>query len=41
MVALVDAHGYRRLAEDDVAEVVESVVAARQERPDGPQAPLN
>ena len=41
MVALVDVHGYRRLAEDDVAEVVESVVAARQERPDGPQAPLN
>jgi len=41
MVALVDGQGYRRLAEDDVAEIVESVVAARQERPDGPQAPLN
>ena len=37
MVALVDVRGYRRLAEDDVAEIVESVVAARQERPDGPQ----
>ena len=41
VVALVDGHGYRRLTEDDVAEIVESVVDARQERPDGPHAPLH
>ena len=40
VVSVVDAHGYRRLAESAVAEVVETVVAARSVRPDGPQAPV-
>ncbi|MGH8774451.1 MAG: proteasome subunit beta [Jiangellaceae bacterium] len=41
VVSVVDVHGYRRLAEAKVAEVVESVVEARNRRPDGPQAPLH
>jgi proteasome beta subunit len=40
VVAVVDVHGYRRLPEDDVAAVVTSVVEGRNQRPDGPQAPL-
>jgi proteasome beta subunit len=40
VVSVVDQHGYRRLAEPAVAEVVEAVVDARSVRPDGPQAPL-
>jgi proteasome beta subunit len=40
VVSVVDQHGYRRLAELAVAEVVEAVVDARSVRPDGPQAPL-
>lgn len=38
VVAVVDAHGYRRLAEAEVAEVVAAVLAGRRERPDGPRA---
>ena len=34
------ADGVERIAEDQVAELVNSVVAARMERPDGPSAPL-
>ena len=41
VVAMVDAHGYRRLGDDDVAAVVTSVVEGRNQRPDGPQAPLH
>jgi proteasome beta subunit len=41
VVAMVDARGYRRLADDDVAAVVTSVVEGRNQRPDGPQAPLH
>jgi proteasome beta subunit len=41
VVAVVDVHGYRRLPEDDVAAVVTSVVEGRNQRPDGPQAPLH
>jgi proteasome beta subunit len=40
VVSVVDGRGYRRLAEDDVAQVVEAVVDGRSVRPDGPQAPL-
>lgn len=40
IVAVVDENGYRRYEDAAVAEVVESVVAARSSRPDGPQAPL-
>ena len=41
VVAVVDMHGYRRLPEDNVAAVVTSVVEGRNQRPDGPQAPLH
>ncbi len=41
VVAMVDVNGYRRLADDDVAAVVTSVVEGRNLRPDGPQAPLH
>jgi proteasome beta subunit len=41
VVAVVDVHGYRRLPEDNVAAVVTSVVEGRNQRPDGPQAPLH
>jgi proteasome beta subunit len=41
VVAMVDVNGYRRLADDDVAAVVTSVVEGRNQRPDGPQAPLH
>jgi proteasome beta subunit len=40
LVALVDADGYRRLDDAAVGEVVERVVAGRNERPDGPNAPV-
>ncbi|HEY9408191.1 MAG TPA: proteasome subunit beta [Jiangellaceae bacterium] len=40
IVAVIDQHGFRRYDDDAVAEVVDAVVAARNSRPDGPQAPL-
>ncbi|MFL6052667.1 MAG: proteasome subunit beta, partial [Actinoallomurus sp.] len=39
-VAVVTDDGYRRLADDEVRAVAESVVAARQDSPNGPIAPL-
>ncbi len=41
MVVTVDEHGFHQLDEAAVAGVVESVVAGRNERPDGPYAPLS
>ena len=41
IVALVTADGYRRLPDDEIGAVVQTVVAARSERPDGPAAPLS
>ena len=41
VVSVVSPDGYRRLPDDEVAEVVERLVAARQQRPDGPAAPLS
>jgi proteasome beta subunit len=38
LVAVVDADGYRRLADDDLAPVVQAVLAERMQRPDGPLA---
>ncbi|HEY5834771.1 proteasome subunit beta [Streptomyces sp.] len=38
IVTVIDEDGFRRLAEDEVAEIARSVVDARLERPDGPQA---
>jgi proteasome beta subunit len=40
VVSVVDADGYRRLANEAVGEVVERVVSGRNERPDGPNAPV-
>ncbi len=40
VILTATAAGVQRLAEDQVAELVNSVVAARMERPDGPAAPL-
>lgn len=40
IIATVTADGYRRLPEEEVAALTESVVSARHERPDGPAAPL-
>jgi proteasome beta subunit len=40
VVATVTADGYRRLPEEQVAEIADRVVEARHERPDGPVAPL-
>lgn len=40
-VAVVDPDGQRELTRDDVAAVVERVIAGRSRRPDGPRAPLN
>jgi proteasome beta subunit len=39
-VAVVTDDGYRKLAEDEVRAVAESVVAARRDSPNGPIAPL-
>jgi proteasome beta subunit len=39
IVAVIDDRGVRKLAEQQVADVVRLVLAGRQQRPDGPQAP--
>ncbi len=41
VVAIVTQDGYRRLPDDEVGDVVRRVVQARQDRPDGPVAPLS
>lgn len=38
VVAVVDERGYRRVPDGDVGTVVDTVVAGRQRRPDGPPA---
>ena len=38
VVSVVTDDGFRRLSEDDVAAVVERIVAARLQAPDGPTA---
>jgi proteasome beta subunit len=40
IVAVVDADGYRRVSDEDLDRLVRSVVAHRNIRPDGPNAPL-
>ncbi|MFB4279998.1 proteasome subunit beta [Nonomuraea sp. MTCD27] len=40
IVSVIDADGYRRLSEDDVAGYVQSMLDARLISPDGPIAPL-
>ena len=41
VVAVVTADGYRRIPDDEIGAIVEAVVAARNIRPDGPNAPLS
>jgi proteasome beta subunit len=40
VVAVVTADGYRRIPDDEIGRIVETVVNARNIRPDGPNAPL-
>ncbi len=40
VVAVCTSQGYRRIADDALADVVTSIVAGRHERPGGPTAPL-
>ncbi|GAA2452604.1 proteasome subunit beta [Actinomadura vinacea] len=40
VVSVVTGDGYRRLSEEQVAEISERVIEGRHERPDGPVAPL-
>ena len=41
VVAVVTSDGYSRYADEAVATIVRTVVAARNTRPDGPLAPLS
>jgi proteasome beta subunit len=40
VVAVITPDGYHRMPDDEVAQIVDRVVAARMDRPDGPAAPL-
>jgi proteasome beta subunit len=40
VVSSVTADGFRRLPDQQVADIADSVIAARMQRPDGPSAPL-
>ena len=40
VVSVITTDGYRRLPDDEVAAVADSVIAARMDRPDGPAASL-
>lgn len=40
VVSVVDADGYRRVPEDEVAALADEVIGGRMTRPDGPAAPL-
>jgi proteasome beta subunit len=40
VVAVIDGDGYRRLPEDETADVARSVVDERMQSPDGPKAPV-
>ena len=40
VVAIVTADGYQRMPDAEVGEVVDRIVSARMDRPDGPPAPL-
>ncbi|HNM96412.1 MAG TPA: proteasome subunit beta [Marmoricola sp.] len=41
VVNVITADGQRRLADDDVAQIADIVIAARMQRPDGPAASLS
>ncbi|GAA1572712.1 proteasome subunit beta [Kribbella sancticallisti] len=40
VIGVVTSDGYQRMPEDEVGAIVDSIVAARLQRPDGPAAPL-
>jgi proteasome beta subunit len=40
VIRVITAEGGRRLADNDVAEIADRVIAGRMNRPDGPNAPL-
>ena len=40
IVSLITEDGFRRLEDDEVAEIAVSITAGRREHPNGPQAPL-
>ena len=40
VVAVITADGYRRMPDEEVAEIADRVIGARMQRPDGPAAPL-
>lgn len=40
VVGVVTSDGYQRMPEDEVGAIVDAIVAARLQRPDGPAAPL-
>jgi proteasome beta subunit len=40
VVSLVNRDGYRRLSDDEVGAIVDTVIAARMDSPGGPPAPL-
>ena len=40
VVSVITAEGHTRLSQDEVASVADEIVAARMQRPDGPEAPL-
>lgn len=41
VVAVVTADGYQRMPDEEVGEIVDSIVGGRRERPDGPAAPVS
>ncbi|MEV6286296.1 proteasome subunit beta [Kribbella sp. NPDC051770] len=41
VIGVVTADGYQRMPESEVGEIVDTVVGARLQRPDGPAAPLS
>jgi len=41
VVAVVTADGYQRMPDEQVGDIVDTIVGARRERPDGPAAPLS
>ncbi len=40
VVGVITGEGYRRLPDPEVAEIADTIIAARMQRPDGPAAPL-
>jgi proteasome beta subunit len=41
VVSVVTSDGYRRLSDEEVGSIVDTMMAARMESPGGPPAPLH